>query len=699
MRPPLLDRRSSHQPRSAIATTCAAGLVAVIAAALATPLGSTPDPSDTRSVEWVCAHAPERVSLLFDSLNLDRPALAKVKEAVLARDYPAACHALILYYRTAPTAKWLRHPLVSETRKSDARADSILSDKLEFYGKRAAVPRTAAGGLDWTFAGPHNDPEWNFSLNWMGHLAPLTAGYFKTGRRDYVERIDRDVRDWILANPHPGRATRAGGWRGLEVAMRVRNWLPVFYGLQPVDEFSPAARILMLSSLVEHAQYLMLFHRRDANNWTVSEMHALGTIGSAWPEFRDAGGWRAYSQEKIGWLADELVYPDGAEAELTSTYHRVATETFDGYVDTLRRFGYPVADSIAVDIKRMWTYLAYSLRPDGTSPQNNDSDRSDIREKLIAAAKSHDRPDWGYIATNGREGNKPRIGPTVTFPWAGHAVMRSGWGADAHWSFFDAGPFGVAHQHHDKLHLSIDAFGRPLLVDAGRFTYAEGRHRDYFAGSAGHNVLLIDGAGQNQTPARAQRPMPGADYGSTPEFDFARGIFDAGFSGIKGRAVHTRTVVYLRDRFWIVADRIETDRSRTVEALWHFAPDCKVAVEGKTVASTDAGRGNLRVAPIGGIPWKTTIVAGAERPVQGWYSAGYDDKVPNPTAIYFAEIPGTTTFAWVLLPARGEVPPVDARVLSSREDRIEVRVQVGSEPAFVVIVPMNSWRPSVRREG
>lgn len=695
MRPTLHARRPFLRPRSAAATA----FTLLIGAALVSPLGRTADETDPRSVEWVCANALERVSLLFDSLNLDRPALARVKQAVLARDYPSACNALIHYYRTAPTAKWLRHPLVNESRKSDTRADAILSDELEFYEERATVPRTPEGGLDWTYAGPNNDPEWNRAFNRMGHLGPLMWGYFKTGRRDYVERIDGDVRDWILAHPNPRRATREGGWRGLEVAARVGTWRSVFYGLQPVDEFSPAARILMLSSLVEHAQYLMLFHRRDANNWTVSEMNALGTIGCAWPEFRDAGGWRAYSQENIGRLSSELVYPDGAEAELTSWYHRVATETFDGYVDTFRRFGYPVADSIIVDIKRMWNYLAYTLRPDGTSPQNNDSDRGDNRERLLAAAKAYNRPDWSYIATNGREGNTPRIGPTVTFPWAGHTVMRSGWDANAQWSFFDAGPFGVAHQHHDKLHISIDAFGRPLLVDAGRFTYTEGALRDYFAGSAGHNVLMIDGAGQNRTPERAERPVAGADYGSTPEFDFARGIFDAGFSGIKGRAVHTRTVVYLRDRFWIVADRVETDRSRTVEALWHFAPDCKVVADGKTTVSTDAGRGNLRVAPVEGIPWKTTVVAGAERPPQGWYSALYNERAPTPTAIYTAEIPGTTTFAWVLLPARGEVPPVDARVLSSREDRVEVRVRVGTEPAFIVTVPMNSWRPSVRREG
>jgi hypothetical protein len=41
--------------------------------------------------------------------------------------------------------------------------------------------------------------------------------------------------------------------------------------------------------------------------------------------------------------------------------------------------------------------------------------------------------------------------------------------------------------------------------------------------------------------------------------------------------------------------------------------------------------------------------------------------------------------------------PTSGGVLSGEID--ELRVQVGTEKAFVVIVPMNSWRPSVRREG
>ncbi len=654
---------------------------------------------DPRSVEWVCARAPERVRALFDSLNLERPGFESVKRFVAGGDYPSACSALVAYYRGAKTAMWLRRPPVHDSGKGHPKVDPMLADRFEFHGDRAQVPRTSSGGIEWSYGGSKNDPAWGWELSKMEYFMTLLYAYEKTGRPAYVKRIDEDTRDWILANPHPGKMTKNGPWNGINVATRARYWVQVFYQLQSVDEFSPAARILMLSSVVEHAQYLMVFHRRDDNNWTVSEVTALGIVGCAWPEFRDAIGWRAYSQEKVGQQMGALVYPDGAEAELSCGYQRLSTESFEAYVDMCRRFGHPVADSIEVGVKRMWSYLAYTLRPDGTAPENNDSDRRDLREKLIEAAGRHDRPDWTYIATNGQEGMKPRIGPSVTFPWAGQAVMRSGWDADAQWSFFDAGPFGVAHQHYDKLHVSIDAFGRALLVDAGRYYYDRSPFRDYFVSSASHNVILIDGAGQHMTAYRAERPMAGGDYGSTPEFDFARGVFGAGYQGASGRAVHTRTLVYVRERFWIVADRVETDRSRNVDVLWHFAPDCNLVIDGKTVASNDDGKGNLRVVPIGGVPWRIAMVEGADNPVQGWYSPRYTEKEPSPVAVYSAEIPGTETFAWVLLPARGEVPAVDARVLSSGEDRIELRVQVASEKAFIVIVPMNSWRPSVRREG
>jgi hypothetical protein len=662
------------------------------------PNGERVEP-DAASVEWVCERAPERVKLLFESVSLDRPGLEAVKSAVAAKDSPLACTALLDYYREARTAAWLRHRAGADTGAVDAAADTILSDTFVFYEERSKLARTKEGRIDWSYNGPKNDPEWGASLNTLQYVGALANAYFKTGRREYAARADADLRDWILSNPAPNRATRYGPWRGIEVAARARTWMSVFYGLQACDEFSPAARILMLSSLVEHANYLMLFHRREASNWTVTELDGLGAIGAAWPEFADAPGWRKYALEKMGGQMSELVYPDGSQAELAPLYQRITTEHFDRFADVFRKFGHRVPAPLEEGLDRMWSYLAYTLRPDGSTPENNDSDRRDIREKLIAAAKEHAHPDWLYIATRGAEGTAPGTGPSVMFPWAGQLIMRTGWDANATWAFFDTGPSGTGEPHRDKLHLSIDAFGRALLVDAARFNYRDDRWRGYFAGSAAHNVILIDGGQQKADVQRAARPLPATEYAMTPEYDFARGVFNAGFEGVRGDVIHTRVVLYVREKFWVIADRIETDRARKLEALWHFAPDCHVTIDGRDVVSDDADKGNLRITPVGGMRWTPQVVTGQDTPsVQGWYSPSYDEKVPAPTAVFRTDIPGTTTFAWVLVPARGEVSKVDARVISSRAERIEMRVQIAPEEWFVVTIPMNAWKPTVKRQ-
>ncbi|HEX5131906.1 MAG TPA: alginate lyase family protein [Candidatus Krumholzibacteria bacterium] len=655
--------------------------------------------TDPHSAEWVIANQPERVRALFDSLNLDRPGLEPVRKAVRTGDYLTACEALLNYYRTAPTAAWLRRTSVPESDRTDPRAIALLSDTLSYYKETGRVRRTRRGTIDWAYAGPREDQEWNWSLNSLHHVNILVGAYFKTGRREYVTRIDDDIRDWILSNPMPHWMTRKGPWRGIEVATRGRNWMNAFYALQQVDEFTPATRLLMLASLSEHAQYLLLYHRREAGNWAVTELEGLATIATAWPEFRDAPGWRAYSLEQMGRQMTQQVYPDGTHSELTSLYHRITAEHFDKFIDTFRDFGYPVPDSLSIGVQKMWSYLGLTIRPDGTTPENNDAERRDIREKLLAAANTYNRPDWTYMATNGRSGVAPSAGPSVTFPWGGHAIMRNGWKPDAQWSFFDVGPYGTAHQHRDKLHVSVDAFGRALLVDCARYNYQRGAFRDYFTGSAAHNVIRIDGADQKPGAERARDPLATSEYGSRPGWDYARGIFNAGYEGVDGQAIHTRALIYVRDRFWVVADRIETDRPRTVEALWHFAPDCSLSIDGRSAVTTDAGVGNLRVVPVGGVNWKPEIVAGRGPPdTQGWYSGYYNEKQPTPTAVFRAEIPGTTIFAWVLLPALGAVPGVTASVLSSRPERIELRIQAAPSEAYLVTIPMNAWRPTVRRE-
>ncbi len=619
---------------------------------------------ELKTVADVCRAYPDRVEQLFLALDLEHPQFKSVKSAVEEGDYPAASSLLLDYYRTSETAKWLReprHPLAADV----AAAEPLLHDTFPYHEAPDTVPRTDAGGLDWRHRGPEGDIEWAFDLNRHYHLATLLEAYLATGDNRFVRRLDQDLRDWIAASlPYPARQTRDPMWRGLETNFRVKFWSSIFFALQNDPDFLPATRLLMLTSLPEHGHYLRHFHR-GSGNWLAMESAALAELATHWPEFKASSEWFAHAQQMQQEQIKRQVYPDGAQDELTAHYHDVALKNFARFAEVSRRGSRPLSGDFLERLEKMYDYQARSMRPDGTNPLNSDSDLEDVRPRILAAAEQFQRNDWLHIATVGQRGTSPVGLPSTMFPWAGQLISRSGWDADAQWSFFDVGPWGTGHQHNDKLHLSIAAHGRDLLVDSGRFAYdgtlADKFKSSYARHSRGHNVILVDGCGQGPGPRRASSPLPDSEYQVNEVFDFARGSCDH-FEGFEGTAQHTRALFYLRGRYWIVVDRITSDRPRHIEVLWHFHPDCSVKHQGESVATTDPGVGNLRLLPFGGeCSWEVELVKGREEPYpQGWYSQMYGQHSPSTCAVYSATVEGNATFAWLLTTAKGDAPQLEA---------------------------------------
>ncbi|MCL4694225.1 MAG: heparinase II/III family protein [Candidatus Hydrogenedentes bacterium] len=620
--------------------------------------------------------SPDRVERLFEAFDLEAPALAPVREYVQNRDWGSACDALLTYYRQADNPAF---PQTAERpAHSDAAvaiADAALNDTFTFYEQTATVPRLPDGGLQWDYTGPEGDKEWAWALNRHKHLDWLLTAYQMTGDAKYAAAWSDSVRDWVLQNPYAEPNENPLVWRGLETQFRVRAWARGFYALQDEPAFTAEARILLLSSIPDHARYLRSFHK-ETSNWIAMELNGLATAGVAWPEFRDAEAWVDYSVDRLTKELTAQVYPDGAQMELTASYHRVTLINFESLVDLLRHTQYELPVAFPETIESMWNYLAYTLRPTGYSPLNNDSDFDHNGPGLVQKASDLNRPDWAFVATNGANGTQPDGLPSRVFPWAGQLIMRSGWDRDAHWAFFDAGPMGIGHRHADKLHLSVSAYGRDILVDGGRYTYVGGEWRNYFTGSASHNVILIDGQGQRNHPFATDTPMDD-HFVTAPEYDLGYGVFESGFGDVEGDVKHERLVYYKRGGYWIVVDRITTDRSRRVTALWHFHPDCTVTIEGQSAVSTDADAGNVRIVPSSGTEWDVSLAAGQEEPeIQGWWSREYNHKAPSPAVVYDRNISGTETFAWLIVPAKG-VPPEATFDADVNHDTVECNVAFG----------------------
>jgi hypothetical protein len=644
------------------------------------------------TVEDVCRAFPQRMTHLLKEIDLDFEGLSRVKNAYIRGNIVEACSFLLDYYKSASTVSYLRKDCPSNSERRDSKADSILQNIFTFYTQTDKVPRGANGHLDWKYHGPADDIEWAWALNRHYYFVDLLDAFLKTGNKDYARKIDTDLRDWIISSlPYPGVKSSTELWRGLEVSFRVKAWARIFYGLMNCPELSAATRLLILSSIPEHAHYLKNFHSQG--NWLTMEMSGLATAAAGWPEFKNAPSWIGYAKATMTESLKKQVYPDGVQTELTSHYHQVALNNFSLFMNICKEAKIPLPDFYDSAIVKMWNYIAYTMRPDGYGLLNNDADLDYNRDKIITAASEFGRKDWLYIASNGVKGIKPKGQPSSFFPWAGHLIMRSGFEPHAQWAFFDLGPWGSGHQHNDKLHLSVSAYGRDLLVDAGRFAYrgdVAKKFRDYATGSFGHNVILIDGNGQDAGPELTTQAISKNHFKISDKFDFASGSFDR-FKSIEGESQHLRSVLYVRGKFWVVVDRINTDRPRKIEALWHWHPDCNVSIQNNKIVATQHKYGNLQIIPVGYPSWSVGLVKGQDEPqIQGWYSREYNEYKPNTASIYSTEIKKSTTFIWVLYPSEHVAHGINAKIIAEDKDMVTLKVTNFKEGSWTIQVPFSN---------
>jgi hypothetical protein len=648
------------------------------------------------SVEDFLKHCPDRYETLSDALDLDHPGLEKVKAAVNAGDKTAACKALLAYYRTDGRCEWLLERLDEPGSGHVKLADQILHRKHQM-GKAVGVVPEKNGAWDWNYTGPKGDREYAFNLNRHPFFPHLLQAYRKTGDEKYVQAFDRIVRDWVLHTVYPSeKHAYVWTWRVLEAGLRMRSWTIAFHGFQKSDSFTPAGRLLMLSSFVQHGRYIKM-HHWNHHNHALMEHDGLNRIGLALPELKEAEGWHEYALKKMLEEMNHQVYPDGAHDELSSGYHWVSLKSYEQIDEICRTAGREVPEDYRKRLVDMYDYWAGLVRPDLSLPQNNRSDRSNARGRLLNAAEKYGRSDWRYIVTNGQDGEKPEGLPSRMAPWAGHLVSRDDWSEDALWSFFDAGPAGAGWVHPDALHLSVSAYGKDFLIDSGRFWYMRDQWTNFAHSSRSHNVILIDGRNQEPQPKKVEKPLSEKHWALTETFDYARATHDR-FDKLEGKAAHTRIVVFLRTISWVVIDRIATDRKRELTPMWRFCPERKVEVAGKTAVQTnDAEGANLCITPLGGIDWSVKLVRGQEKPyLQGWYSEETTEWEPNTCAVYAGTIEGDAVFGWLILPVKqGQAAPATEATLTVQDGNAAVRFIPANGGTVALTIPLDEGKPTL----
>ncbi|HEY0376145.1 MAG TPA: alginate lyase family protein [Pyrinomonadaceae bacterium] len=549
------------------------------------------------------------------------------------------------------------------------------------------------------------DKKITWELNRHQYFSTLGRAYWLTGDELYSETFASHLESWMDANPPKLGINWASS---LELSFRAISWLWALHFFRESKHLSPALYLRALKYLYLHARHLETYLSTyfSPNTHLTGEALGLYYLGTALPEFREAARWRERGRDILLGELDKQVRADGVYFEQTSYYHRYTAEFYTHFYLLSRANGRAIERKLTDKLALLLDYLMYITRPDGTSPRVGDDDGgrlvmlderapNDFRSALATAAALFARGDYKQVAERATEETLWLLGPeglrafdaveparpageSRAFEEGGYFVMRDGWAKNSNYLLVDCGPHGAvnsAHAHADALSIELAARGRPLLVDAGTYTYTGSPElRDLFRSSAMHNTVTVDDESSS---------VPGGTFQwlhvahstlrcwlTHPRFDYFEGAHD-GYERLADPATHARSILFLKNRYWVMRDRVDSRGAHRYGLHFHFSPeaDPRSGVENEAaVVREAAGAGSgLEILTFGG------AVAARE----SWVSPCYGQRQPAPGFSISAEARGRHEFITFMTPlSEPRVMNTPARELSAEGGRLfEVRAE------------------------
>ena len=626
--------------------------------------------------------------LFCESLDTSIPALADIDRTFRERGVEAAEKQLADYVRSSlRTDAYFTIPYQARDNTwcaPDAddltAAETILTGELRSCGFPHKFPDIAS--VDWECnPTPNHYAEWTWQLSRHHEWRCLGHCYRETGDERYAKGFVELMMSWCRQATCPVDAPfyHTKCWRTIEAGIRMTmNWHYAFYACIHSPHMTNHVITTFVRSLCDHGYRLRNFGS-GGGNWRAMEMAGLSHIAMLFPFLREAEEWGKRAFSVLEAELDQQVYADGFQFELSTNYHDVIIINYHRVLAVAKAMGYPIPPALSRKLLRLFELDIHVTCPDGRYPDINDGLRGELSYWCgLGLEYFPDHEAIRYFATHRKEGTPPPY-TSVALPYSGLAFMRTGWGTEDLWCFFDGGDFGRGHQHEDKLNLLLSAFGKNLLVDAGNYAYDDSPMRRFVLETRSHNCALVDDMGQNRRGRYSWRDEPldgyaGMKWHFSSPVDTAEGIYDQGYGPVFLPVTHTRKVILFKKGlegshpFAVVIDRFASG-----DGLEHtYAPSYQLGFE----PYTDNGR-QFTVDHGAGVTFTLTasvphtVVTGQTEPLfMGWRkvydnAAAINEGLPAPCVRY--PVTGTAARTVTALCPRKDGGKTVAEVIASRD--------------------------------
>jgi hypothetical protein len=624
--------------------------------------------------------SPDQV---FPVLDLARPGLEPVRDALASGGRAEALKALLAYYRA-------RYPLADERPDApDAvlvEADGVTRNVFRFL---VYDPVQYEEPIDWEWD-PRDDIEWVAQMYRFHWARALAEAYAATREEKYVTAFVRLVGDWIARHPleqHERAHRTLMHWKGfawldIQTGIRASALCDVFPVLVHGESFTPAFLGVFLASLYDHQCKSERIPMGILHNKAVMELRGLMDIAATFPEFRDTEHWLRVGLDRFVENFLGQTTSDGVQKEWSFGYHMHVLNDAMNIMRIAEQGGVEIPEAARRRAHDMYEFLFGFSTPELGMPLFGDTRRElpgeairsqrQVYGMLLEGAEAFAENKWEALANL----DLARLPDQTSYAWpqAGLYAMRDRWGPDQiFFAFHDSPPALTGHDQDDNGTFELYAFGRWLMTDTGFYTYGhDAAARAWHRQTRVHQTLTLDG--QNSTTLATHRL-----WTSEKTFD-AVCVDNAAYEGL----VHRRTIWFVNRRFFVLLDEAIGDAAGALDLHFQFAPGPVALDVPGNRAYTLFDDANVLVS----------LAAPAQAALQGeegWFAWTYNRRVPRMACRFRLLGTGAPAHALtVIVPFQGDqVPTVEASVEKASAD--EAFVAGGQNPGIVVRLGNERW--------
>ncbi len=385
--------------------------------------------------------------------------------------------------------------------------------------------------------------------------------------------------------------------RTLETGERLNRWVDVLDALidTPAVQNNPDKVCNIISFMWGDCNYLAGLDITNGSywwsNWRIVANAGFFKGNEYFPEWKNYTTWRNKVVGNIEYTLDLLFVDDMSFAEAGPAYAVWCVELFGDAARMAEINGRPLDKTFTEKLRYATRFALESLYPNGFDTNIGDSNYKDRMSVFVDLADFYGNDSIINAFVNGEDEGAEYF--SSIYKDSNTMLMRDSWNPEeAIYIQFNNNPFD-GHAHPDSNGVVMYAYGKPLLVDSGRYSYSNFNtiYNDLRYASA-HNT--IEAVGQSMAShASAAKPL---EYATTSKaFDFAT-TSQSGYSG----TTHTRNVFFLKNLgYSVVTDYVTGSASREYRQNWHFMPSSNAEMNGNVATTNFYNEANILIANAG----------------------------------------------------------------------------------------------------